>query len=40
MKSTWKEVDEEGMRVGLSREDALCPAMLIVGITQIAVGFM
>ena len=31
-----KEVEEEGMEVGLSRKDALCRSMWIAGINRIS----
>ena len=36
-KRTWMmQVKEESMKVGLSKEDALCQSMRIVGVNQIA----
>ena len=38
-KRTWmKQVEEESVKVGLRREDALCRSKWSVGINQIAVG--
>ena len=39
MKKPWmKQVQEECVKVGLRREDALCPSKLNVGVNQIAAG--
>ena len=39
LKRTWKrQVDEESMKVGLRREDALCRSMWSVGVNKIATG--
>ena len=39
LKRTWKkQVDEESMKVGLRRKDALCRLMLSVLVNKIAVG--
>ena len=38
-KRTWKrQVEEESMKVGLRRKDALCRSKLIVGVNKIASG--
>ena len=39
-KRTWKEqVEEESVKIGLRREDALCQSKWSVGVNQIAAGF-
>ena len=39
LKRTWrKQVDEESVKVGLRREDALCRSKWSVGVNQIASG--
>ena len=39
VKRTWKsQVEEESMKVGLRREDALCQSKWSVGVDQIAAG--
>ena len=39
LKRTWKKhVEEEGVKVGLRREDALCQSRLNVGINLIPTG--
>ena len=39
LKRTWKnQVEEESVKFGLRREDALCRSMWSVGINQIAAG--
>ena len=39
LKRTWKkQVEEEIVKVGLRREDALCRSKWIVGMSQIAAG--
>ena len=39
LKKTWKkQVEEESVKVGLKREDALCRSKWCVGINQIAAG--
>ena len=38
-KSTWeRQVEEESVKVGLRREDALCRSKWSVGVNQIAAG--
>ena len=38
-KRTWKkQVEEESVKIGLRREDALCRSMWSVGVNQIAAG--
>ena len=39
MKRTWKkQFEEESLKVGLRRVDALCPSKWIVGCDQVATG--
>ena len=39
LKRTWKkQVEEESVKIGLRREDALCRSKLGVGVNQIAAG--
>ena len=39
LKVTWKEqIEEESVKIGLRKEDALCPSKWCVGINQIAAG--
>ena len=39
LKSTWKKlVEEESVKIGLRREDALCRPMWSVGVGKIATG--
>ena len=39
LKRTWKkQIEEESIKVGLSREDALCRSWCIVGVNLIATG--
>ena len=39
LERTWKrQVDEEGVRVGLRSEDGLCRSTYSVGVNQIAAG--
>ena len=35
-----RQVEEESMKVGLRKEDALCRSMLSAGVNQIAAGLM